>query len=338
MGNRLARYLNSEIELVDAVEEREDGFVMPYLEGRHLSRNDPIAHLRELESLFNDIGMPVWSFGHWNPARRSNIIVTPEDEYKIVDYESSVPSIDTRGHFGYDVIHFEPLWRYIKSNEDAIKDAIGSREHDVLLEAFEECRDLSLSSEQKENPRKIRSVVESQKYLRRKSIEERLLRLYEQESITQEEMNSLQEYLQSKDFKRVLKHCSIHMGAHCGIWAVTHFVVPLPVVGAMIARPAYTAAMRAAYNLVCKDLKRIHSPDVMIGGLFPFVGNFSYSIPVAKELSYVGISVVDDLVGRENSQKLDEMPFYKRIPLAFYCQRIGYPIESLGVDETPKDT
>lgn len=336
LAHRLCEYGVEGIEVNDAIELYEDGFTSLYIEGKRLSpvplphEKDARSKLYSLENYFNSIGMPTWSFRRLNPLRYENIILT-EAGPVVIDYESAFPFWNSNGVFGYEEIDFESLGRYLLREKKHINKVLGSEESEKLYEAFEEskCAQTILKSEQE--PRKLKGVLDCRRFVNRNEMENALYRLYENGAIEDGKFNELLEKINTKEMESLIRHCMFHLSAHCGIWCLTHFVIPVPVIGSMILRPTYTIFMRGVYEVIFRDKRNIHSPTVVLASLVPFAGNFSYAIPLLKENEYLAASLVEETL-REYGGNMEELPFYKRKILRFYAKQIGIDLQKSSGD------
>ena len=105
--------------------------------GERVVRNeDSLRFLKEVEELFNSVGLPVWQVDHQSPSAYANLIKTPEG-YKIIDLESGVPSpTPISGSWRrtveaglipmFDDIDFDRLMGFIKSNEGPLASSLGA--------------------------------------------------------------------------------------------------------------------------------------------------------------------------------------------------------------------
>ena len=122
-------------------------FVTEYIPGE-VAKNDAPAQkfLGEVSDSFAEAGLSVWQVNPRNPHAHTNLIHTPEGDYKIIDLESAVVSLfPAPGQFRsslksgnlpiFDDIDFPRLRNYISTNEAALMTSIGSDGVEALKEA-----------------------------------------------------------------------------------------------------------------------------------------------------------------------------------------------------------
>jgi len=113
-------------------------FVTEFIPGE-LAKNDEPAQkfLGEVTELFAEAGLSVWQVNPRNPHAHTNLILTSEGDYIIIDLESAVVSLfPAPGQFRsslksgnlpiFDDIDFPRLQNYISANETALMATIGS--------------------------------------------------------------------------------------------------------------------------------------------------------------------------------------------------------------------
>ena len=113
-------------------------FVTEFIPGE-LAKNDEPAQkfLGEVTESFAEAGLSVWQVNPRNPHAHTNLILTPEGDYKIIDLESAVISLfPAPGQFRsslksgnipiFDDIDFPRLRNYINTNEAALVTTIGT--------------------------------------------------------------------------------------------------------------------------------------------------------------------------------------------------------------------
>jgi len=122
-------------------------FVTDFIPGE-LAKNDEPAQefLAEVTESFAEAGLSVWQVNPRNPHAHTNLILTPEGDYKIIDLESAVISlIPAPGQFRsslksgnlpiFDDIDFPRLRNYVSTNEAALVTSIGSDGVEALKHA-----------------------------------------------------------------------------------------------------------------------------------------------------------------------------------------------------------
>ncbi len=113
-----------------------------------LAKNDEPAQkfMGEVSESFAEAGLSVWQVNPRNPHAHTNLILTPEGDYKIIDLESAVISLfPAPGQFRsslksgnipiFDDIDFPRLRNYISTNEAALITSIGADGVEALKQA-----------------------------------------------------------------------------------------------------------------------------------------------------------------------------------------------------------
>ncbi len=143
LAHRLCKVFMSDINIPDAICLTDRGFVSEFVKGEVPVKDDwdnLSVMVRRLEFYFDAIGMPTWSFSWKNPFSVSNF-VSSNGRLHIVDYEQSVPILNTQGVIDYDVIRFKPLEEFIRSNRQKIASVLGNQESRLLREALEKTKE-----------------------------------------------------------------------------------------------------------------------------------------------------------------------------------------------------
>ena len=122
-------------------------FVTEFIPGE-LAKNDEPAQkfMGEVSESFAEAGLSVWQVNPRNPHAHTNLILTPEGDYKIIDLESAVISLfPAPGQFRsslksgnipiFDDIDFPRLRNYTSTNEAALVTTIGSDGVEALKHA-----------------------------------------------------------------------------------------------------------------------------------------------------------------------------------------------------------
>jgi len=128
-------------------------FVTEFIPGE-LAKNDEPAQkfLGEVTESFAEAGLSVWQVNPRNPHAHTNLILTPEGDYKIIDLESAVISLfPAPGQFRsslksgnlpiFDDIDFPRLRNYISTNEAALMTSIGSDGVEALKHATDQAEE-----------------------------------------------------------------------------------------------------------------------------------------------------------------------------------------------------
>ena len=319
LGSRLAEYMrragyiDDGVYIADALGPSQNGFVSPYIEGRNPARNEMRAvyeRTKLLEELFDDIGMPTWSFSQVNPLARSNFILQDgaTGPVHIIDYEQSVPLPDSRGNFGYDIIYFDDVHRFIDDNHQRIVDELGLEGSRYLEMAFELAR-------QYQNQLDIRSrwlTRQGQKFsrpLNTRVLDETVERLYSEGKLTEEEF---QRY---KDGKReIIKLATKSLLIHAGIGIATPPNIGTPI--SSLLRPLWTMGNWIFYTMIHDyEKRRIHSFRVGVVSALPLptfpvplsvISNGAYILSVMEESPVIGIAIGDNLWREFTGRSLED--------------------------------
>ena len=122
-------------------------FVTEFIPGEVAKNDEPAQNfLGEVSESFAEAGLSVWQVNPRNPHAHTNLILTPQGDYKIIDLESAVVSLfPAPGQFRsslksgnlpiFDDIDFPRLWNYISANEAALMTSIGSDGVEALKQA-----------------------------------------------------------------------------------------------------------------------------------------------------------------------------------------------------------
>ena len=128
-------------------------FVTEFIPGEVAKNDEPAQKfLGEVSETFAEAGLSVWQVNPRNPHAHTNIIRTPEGDYKIIDLESAVVSLfPAPGQFRsslksgnlpiFDDIDFPRLRNYISTNEAALMASIGSDGAEALKQATDHAED-----------------------------------------------------------------------------------------------------------------------------------------------------------------------------------------------------
>jgi len=139
LAHRLSKYCSDQINICDALQNEQNGFISKYISGRRPNKYERKTLYRPLsafESFFDRIGMPTWSFGRANPFSGSNFILQNKTVF-IVDYEQSVPVPHSRGLMGYDDIYFDALHHFISQTKRKLSARLGLQDTRSLEEAYD---------------------------------------------------------------------------------------------------------------------------------------------------------------------------------------------------------
>ncbi len=113
-------------------------FVTEFIPGEVAENDGPAQKLMgEVSEIFAEAGLSVWQVNPRNPHAHTNLILTAEGDYKIIDLESAVISLlPAPGQFRsslksgnlpiFDDIDFPRLRNFISANESALMTSIGT--------------------------------------------------------------------------------------------------------------------------------------------------------------------------------------------------------------------
>ncbi len=124
-------------------------FVTEFVPGEKV-KNDEQAKdfLAQVSEVFSEAGLSVWQVNPHNPHAHTNLIRTPEGDFKVIDLESAVVTLLPspgqwrsalkRGSIPvFDDIDFPCLRRYVSSNEAALQGSLGPEGMSQLNEAVD---------------------------------------------------------------------------------------------------------------------------------------------------------------------------------------------------------
>ena len=124
-------------------------FVTEYIPGE-VAKNDEAAQkfLGEVSESFAEAGLSVWQVNPRNPHAHTNLILTPEGDYKIIDLESAVVTLlPAPGQFRsslksgnlpiFDDIDFPRLRKFAVDNRDALEVSVGAEGLAALSHAMD---------------------------------------------------------------------------------------------------------------------------------------------------------------------------------------------------------
>lgn len=284
-------------------------FVTEYVPGSKVPNDaDAQKFLGEVAELFADAGLGVWQINPRNPHAHTNIILTPEGDYKIIDLESAVVTVlPAKGQLRsalrsgnipiFDDIDFLRLGEYISSNEGALTASLGAK-------GLAELKDASANGERlirawKESEPRIlgRAISQIYRLLNIKGTAEHLLesvkgadavaidflkggidRWEKEGTIEKEKAESLRAYLSSGAVNNAVHHMGVHM--------VLSVAIAIPIPGLRsAARFLWTLFFWFKFQLQ-RLLRRsksagpgpenIHNPLVMFIALIPGFGAVAY--------------------------------------------------------------
>ncbi len=284
-------------------------FVTEYVPGTKVPNDAPAQKfLGEVAELFAEAGLGVWQINPRNPHAHTNLILTPEGDYKIIDLESAVVTVlPAKGQLRsairsgnipiFDDIDFTRLNAYISTHEEALITSLG-------VQGIAEFRKVSgqgelLIREWKESEPRIfgRAISKAYRLLNMKSAVQHVMgavqgadavatdflkggidRWEKEGTIEQEKAELLRAYLSSGSVNNAIHH----MGAHM----VLSVVIAVPIPGLRsIARFLWTLyfwfkfQVQRLFRRYDPDEPRpenIHNPLVMFVALIPGFGAVAY--------------------------------------------------------------
>ena len=134
--HRFGKDLVSPVTAVDC-EHGRYSFVTEFVPGEKVENDEEAKRfLAQVTDTFAEAGLGVWQVNPHNPHAHTNLIRTPEGDYKIIDLESAVVTLlPARGQFRaalksgnfpiFDDISFPRLREYISANEAGLEASLG---------------------------------------------------------------------------------------------------------------------------------------------------------------------------------------------------------------------
>jgi len=286
-------------------------FVTEYIPGE-VAKNDAPAQkfLGEVSELFSEAGLSVWQVNPRNPHAHTNLILTPEGDYKIIDLESAVISLfPAPGQFRsslksgnlpiFDDIDFPRLRNYISTNEAALVTTIGTDGVEALTHATDHAEE-AITAWKAAEPRIWGHLVsriyklldwkaQFQHLMGSLAGADRAAELYLNSGIERWEKEGRIGYSEAAGLRRRLasgegRNASRHLGAHLVLSVA--IVIPVPGVRSL-ARFLWTFTfwVKAQARRFHSDgseqtgnLANIHTPLVMVLALVPGFGGVAYLV------------------------------------------------------------
>jgi undecaprenyl-diphosphatase len=284
-------------------------FVTEFIPGE-LAKNDEPAQkfLGEVSESFAEAGLSVWQVNPRNPHAHTNLIHTPEGDYKIIDLESAVVTLlPAPGQFRsslksgnlpiFDDIDFPRLRNFATDNEAALEASLGTKGLAELRHATDHAEQ-SINDWKNAEPRIWGHIVSRiYKLLNWKAYLQHLMgalsgadraaeaflaggvdRWENEGRITPQGAAELRARLASGDVQEATRHLGAHLVLSVAL------AIPIPGVRSL-ARFLWTLTFWAKSQL--KRLRRgggvaperapnIHTPLVMVLALIPAVGGVAY--------------------------------------------------------------
>ncbi len=323
---------------VIAIEEvnGEFNFITEFIPGELAENNDETkAFLAKVTELFAEAGLSVWQVNQRNPHAHTNVIRTPEGDFKIIDLESAVVTpFLAKGQWRsairsgnipvFDDIDFLRLREYIAANEASLEASLGT---DGLMELRRNLghMEYTVSMWKDAEPRlwgktisriygvlaarplaqRSRQAMEGADRAAHNFLNDGIERWEREGRIDSVQKAEVQTYLASGEVQDALHH----MGAHM----VLSVVIAIPIPGLRsLARAGWTATFWAKVQLArlrSGSSRRpelsgnIHTPLVMLISLIPLFGGIAYlaSKPLRRKIL---VRLILDQTGQKLPLKL----------------------------------
>ncbi len=337
----------------------EYSFVTEFVQGE-LARNDerPQRFLSQVAELFASAGLSVWQINPRNPHAHTNLIDTPEGDFKIIDLESAIPtpfpapgnwrSALKRGSYPvFDDMDFPRLRGYASENRAALEASLGVDGLAELDGAVDRCE--QLVNAWKESEPRIWGRISRLLYrlmdwkgffqgIERKMegadraalgfLDRGIDRWQEQGRLTSEQVAALRSRLASSEVRDAMHH----LGAHLVLSALLRFPF------GSVVRPAWVVAFWVSARV--KGVGHgspgslgpgydVHTPLVMVLSVVPGFGGVAYmaSRPLRNKM----------LVRLVLDQTASKLPFglYRRMRLARLIAPAGDDTRKQGAYRPP---
>lgn len=307
LAHVLSQYVSDNMHIVDATAPVDKGFISPFIRGSQPKRSELQAvrpSVEKLERVFNDIGMPTWSFSRRNPFSASNFIVS-ESGHHIIDYEQSVPIPDIRGNMSYDEIYFDDVQAFINENKVDMDDRLGTEGITSLEEAFTMAKESH--SQLDLRPRTTSRFDKISRALNERGLDRAVEKLYREGKMTEEELDSYR----NGQIGELTRLAFMNLGVHCAIGLATPPWILTPVSAAL--RLTWTTGNWVRYSISGDHEKRdIHNWRVMVVSALPLpfplsaVSNGAYIQSIMEQNADLGIAICDNLVREFTGMCLEE--------------------------------
>ena len=329
-------------------------FVTEFVPGDKVENDDEArSFLTQVADIFAEAGLSVWQINPRNPHAQSNLIRTPQGEFKIIDLESAVVTlIPARGQWRsslkrgsipvFDDIDFPRARDYIASNETALERSLGPQGLIDLRESVEHAERAIRAWKDAEphlwgrlvsrvyrlldvktNVQHIMGAMQGADAAADAFLNRGMARWEVEGRLTSSEVARLQTYLSSGEVRNALHHMGVHM--------VLSVVIAIPIPGLRSAsRFTWTLAFwvktwirrprrRAAEG--APKPTNIHSPLVMLLALVPILGAVAYLASRPLRQSILIRLIMDETAWR--------LPFklYPRLHLARWLARAPQLLE-----------
>ena len=341
-------------------------FVTEYIPGELAENNDESARLflTQVAETFAEAGLSVWQINPHNPHAHTNLIRTPEGDFKIIDLESAVVTLlPAPGQFRsalksgnfpiFDDISFPRLRNYMNANQTALEASLGSHGMAEFRRAADRA-EVAINDWKDAEPRLWGHIVSRiYKLLDWKGFFQHLMgamggadraaqvflnggidRWEKEERIGPPQVTELRAILASREAQDALHH----LGAHL----VLSVAVAIPIPGMRsLARFGWTLAfwsiaqgrryLRRSVPSAGR-VPNIHSPLVMVLALMPGFGAIAYlaARPLRKKLL---VRLVSDQVAWKLPFKL-----YARMRLDRWLAPAPKKVELEQANTVPDET
>ena len=283
-------------------------FVTEYVPGQLAEKDEPSKRfLTAVSQTFAEAGLSVWQVNPHNPHAHTNLIMTPEGDFKVIDLESAVISLlPAPGQFRsslksgnlpiFDDIDFPRLREYARNNEAALEASLGADGLADLSHATDRAEE-TIKAWKDSEPRiwghiisRVYRLLDWKAFFQRSMgalagadrVAEVFLcrgidRWEGEGRISSQEAAELRTHLSSRRVQDALHH----LGAHLVL-----SVIPVPVPGMRsLARFMWTVAFwirvharppQVGTSEPVGKSSNIHTPLVMLLALIPGVGSVAY--------------------------------------------------------------
>jgi len=316
--HRFGKDLVSPVTTIDCT-HGNCSFVTEFIPGE-LAKNDEPAQkfLGEVTESFAEAGLSVWQVNPRNPHAHTNLILTPEGDYKIIDLESAVISLfPAPGQFRsslksgnlpiFDDIDFPRLRNFTSTNEAALVTSIGIDGVEALKHATDHAEE-AINTWRAAEPRILSHLIAgTYNLLNLKARFQHFMgslmgadaaaelflnngidRWEKQGRISPSDAAGLRTRLSSKDAKYATRHLGVHLVMSVAI------VLPIPGMRSL-ARFLWTFVFwfKTQFRRLRRDravdagqVSNIHTPLVMVLALVPALGGAAYlaSRPLRSKL------------------------------------------------------
>ena len=281
-------------------------FVTEFVPGSKVE-NDQEAKLflTQVAETFAEAGLSVWQINPRNPHAHTNLILTPEGNYKIIDLESAVVTIlPAKGQWHsslkrgsipvFDDIDFSRLAAYITANYAALEASLGAdglarlkdaaKSGEQAIQDWKDCEPriwgwlisrVYRLMDWKAHLQHLRAALHGADKAAEVFLLSGIKRWETAGRLTNSEARSLRAYISSPEIHDATRH----LGAHLVLSAVFRFPI------GSIARLAWTVSfwtrtrsrdLRSRPTTSGIKVSDIHNPLVMMLSILPGIGTVAY--------------------------------------------------------------